>query len=416
MLKEHADFSYVQNQLMLKGIYRTGNKTPLLNVLFRGLSHFEKQFANPSSAKLIWHRINCPSGLGYDRLAFTDFLASLEADVLANLSSGKTKLVLDYSHEGRRVKSGRGFPRIEQQLSEIGLTADCCFVLTQNRSALASVADKDIGLKVGYAHSHGSTVYLNLKENGAFAAHGTEFGTALIDEGLPRKNFISLNRELRAHRALLVARLHENGFLGNLSFSHDQVRFAFVYDRVTTELTEISTKAKLELNQRMVTDLLNREFVFKIDEPEGNRADNYTAVYDMPVSVLRQSELFIVTETEMSSAALQRITEKTIKAVISGLPFVVFGNPYSIKFLRDLGFNVHDGLVDHGYDVIEDPAMRFEAAWAEVKRLLAQMPGLIDRNLDFLWGASETNKHVFEDVILDLMLIKPLHEILTWID
>jgi hypothetical protein len=43
------------------------------------------------------------------------------------------------------------------------------------------------------------------------------------------------------------------------------------------------------------------------------------------------------------------ITEKTWKPVAAGVPFLVFGNPGTISFLKTLGVDTYDDVIDHAY-------------------------------------------------------------------
>ena len=54
------------------------------------------------------------------------------------------------------------------------------------------------------------------------------------------------------------------------------------------------------------------------------------------------------------------ITEKTIRTLIMGVPFVLIGSPNFIKHVRDLGFTTYSELWDESYDQEEDLDKRVE--------------------------------------------------------
>jgi hypothetical protein len=44
------------------------------------------------------------------------------------------------------------------------------------------------------------------------------------------------------------------------------------------------------------------------------------------------------------------LTEKTVKTLITGMPFVVLATPNFLKHLRNIGFATYDNLWDESYD------------------------------------------------------------------
>ena len=66
------------------------------------------------------------------------------------------------------------------------------------------------------------------------------------------------------------------------------------------------------------------------------------------------------------------LTEKTFRALMMPRPFLIFMPGYKvgiIQHLRDIGFQVHDDLVDHSYDFIEDPVRRIPVMIEQIKKM-----------------------------------------------
>jgi len=63
------------------------------------------------------------------------------------------------------------------------------------------------------------------------------------------------------------------------------------------------------------------------------------------------------------------ISEKVFKPVRHGQPFVVFGAPYTLKTLRQLGYRTYDDHIDNSYDDIEDNTKRFKRVVETVKQI-----------------------------------------------
>ncbi|HWT09722.1 MAG TPA: hypothetical protein VN329_11190, partial [Roseomonas sp.] len=135
-------------------------------------------------------------------------------------------------------------------------------------------------------------------------------------------------------------------------------------------------------------------------------------VFSLPEAEIADAELFIVTETEMAGAGLARWTEKTLKALASGLPFIVFGNQGTIAGLEALGFDLLRDLVDHGYDRLGDPAARFGAARGAVARFLDRPAGFSPAEMARLRDASARNQEVFAREMLRVSMLDPLDAVM----
>jgi hypothetical protein len=85
-----------------------------------------------------------------------------------------------------------------------------------------------------------------------------------------------------------------------------------------------------------------------------------------------QTKFSLVVETE---AELQEyhITEKTMKCIMLGHPFVVMGTPGYLKFLHDLGFTTYSDIFDESYDSIQDLESRMDAVINVIQKLQTQV-------------------------------------------
>lgn len=88
----------------------------------------------------------------------------------------------------------------------------------------------------------------------------------------------------------------------------------------------------------------------------------------IPVGIYNQTNFSLVTETNTSNNFIF-LTEKTAKCLIAKRMFILLGNRYSLRFLKDLGFKTFDVVVDESYDSIEDQNLRFEQAMLQLKKL-----------------------------------------------
>jgi hypothetical protein len=63
------------------------------------------------------------------------------------------------------------------------------------------------------------------------------------------------------------------------------------------------------------------------------------------------------------------LTEKTLRAVACGKPFILASTPGSLQYLRDYGFKTFHGIIDESYDTLQDPVERLESIVSEMKKI-----------------------------------------------
>jgi hypothetical protein len=63
------------------------------------------------------------------------------------------------------------------------------------------------------------------------------------------------------------------------------------------------------------------------------------------------------------------LTEKSLRPIACGKPFILTATPNSLRYLRQYGFETFDGLIDESYDVIVDPKQRLQAIIKEMRRI-----------------------------------------------
>lgn len=74
------------------------------------------------------------------------------------------------------------------------------------------------------------------------------------------------------------------------------------------------------------------------------------------------------------------ITEKTLRPIACGKPFILAATPWSLKYLHDYGFKTFNGLINEDYDTIVDPQQRLNAIIKEMQRI-SVMPLLEKKEL-----------------------------------
>jgi hypothetical protein len=85
------------------------------------------------------------------------------------------------------------------------------------------------------------------------------------------------------------------------------------------------------------------------------------------------------------------LTEKTLRAIACGKPFLLMATPGSLAYLKQYGFETFSGLINESYDQITNPRQRLQAVITEMSRisrlpitakteLFSQLHKIADRN------------------------------------
>jgi hypothetical protein len=74
------------------------------------------------------------------------------------------------------------------------------------------------------------------------------------------------------------------------------------------------------------------------------------------------------------------LTEKTLRAIACGKPFLLVATPGSLEYLKSYGFQTFDEYIDESYDQIQNSAQRLTAVVKEMQRL-SNLPTSEKQNL-----------------------------------
>lgn len=82
------------------------------------------------------------------------------------------------------------------------------------------------------------------------------------------------------------------------------------------------------------------------------------------------SGMEIVLETLFDDSRLH-LTEKTLRPIACGKPFILAATPGSLQYLRSYGFETFGEYIDESYDLVTDPRERLESIIFEMCRIAA---------------------------------------------
>jgi hypothetical protein len=183
--------------------------------------------------------------------------------------------------------------------------------------------------------------------------------------------YISLNRNKRSHRAVLVSLLLALGLdrqaLISCMFSQ-QVSNVLAYAnwQFTPEQAHIK-----ELIEEGSQRLPKHQFVLNDDEriyPNENN-DNVHNFKDKLSVYYTNTFVEIVSETSYTEKCFL-ITEKVLNSIYGCNFPIILSSQGCVGFLRDMGLDVFDDVIDHSYDLIENPIDRLYTAITKNQELL----------------------------------------------
>ena len=190
-----------------------------------------------------------------------------------------------------------------------------------------------------------------------------------VSKSVDAKNFISLNRGPRNHRIYLVSALYGRDLdeYGNISYLSslytNQLSDVIPYDYLTDtkyQLTNIGYDRYVQEKKHKQEDSSD---IYKLQN------DNLSNFKSSLQPKYNDSVIEFVSETSYNEHSFN-ITEKTLHFIYGANFPIMISSPGTVEFLRNMGIDMFDDVVDHSYDSIKDPAERINTA--------------IDSNIDIL--------------------------------
>lgn len=199
------------------------------------------------------------------------------------------------------------------------------------------------------------------------------------------KKFLCLNNIPRIHRLKIV-----KYFIGQnlLTHSHISCKRKHIADTIVDLDDWVLKEKKIGheeiLNRMLKKDFFDEEFINSeyFSQEEIQILDQYLPLLlDQTNDYVRQNyqpagEQFyydsywsIVTERDFYDNRFLGYTEKVLKCFLFKHPFIVVGLPYTLQFLKDLGFITFESVVDESYDLETDPDKRFSLIQKEITKL-----------------------------------------------
>jgi hypothetical protein len=171
-------------------------------------------------------------------------------------------------------------------------------------------------------------------------------------------NYLSLNRNKRSHRAMLISLLYglnlEQHGLISCMFK-DKIENLFDYTQWPVPDKSIFENG---FNKFKSSELLLN------DDPKiytNNTNDNANNFKNKLTNYYQNVFVEVITETSYTEKCFN-LTEKTLNSIYGSCFPILICSQGSVAFLRNMGMDMFDDIIDHSYDIIEDPATRMYTA------------------------------------------------------
>ena len=126
----------------------------------------------------------------------------------------------------------------------------------------------------------------------------------------------------------------------------------------------------------------------------------------------RNTDIEVVLETLFDDDRLH-LTEKTLRPIACGQPFILAATHGSLQYLREYGFQTFESVWDESYDQIQDPYQRMLAIIKVMRDISSWSTQKRDRNLEQLNQIAKFNQNHFFSDQFQLLIISELKENLT---
>lgn len=168
------------------------------------------------------------------------------------------------------------------------------------------------------------------------------------------KKFLVFNRRPRLFRSFMHAAIKSNRSLDYNCYTGIEKNNTF--NSTLTLRNELC--AKVNRGAQIYEYLLNNKEKYSTEGYELDEDLNFNLAFNFPSSFFYNTIISVVTETETFKDCIF-FSEKIFKPIYGLHPFILMGNAYSLKKLKEFGYKTFSDYWDETYDDIEDPFTRF---------------------------------------------------------
>ena len=184
--------------------------------------------------------------------------------------------------------------------------------------------------------------------------------------------YLSLNRNNRFNRSLGIALLH--------GLNYDQhglisCMFKEQIDNLLYDINSFNPNSEILKIVSAGVDKFKESTLALNDDPEiyvyGNN-DNVSNFKNKLIPYYSKTFVELVNETSYTESAFN-LTEKTLNSIYGCNFPIIVSSPGSVAFLRNMGLDMFDDIIDHSYDSIQDPVERLYTALSLNQKILTDV-------------------------------------------
>ena len=261
-----------------------------------------------------------------------------------------SKLFKNYDYNGEHVFIHLGYePHIPQEtdptllnlLFEKDIDLDKVYVITSNYNY------RDSHIKHIHFEYYEYAMQQIVFKNGNFKRWDISLDVDVVNKRHDKK-FLCLNGFPHNHRKDITNFFINNNLIEQSSYSYKDKDIHLVYDEKFDKIYHNNNT--IEENRILAYDtscnlLLDEEFSY-------------------------ENSVYVITESCFNdNPQMIAITEKTYKAMLLKMPFIIIGQPGSLKFLKSLGYKTFNHMWSEQYDDITDPLTRMN----KIKELILNL-------------------------------------------
>lgn len=230
-----------------------------------------------------------------------------------------------------------------------------------------------------------------------------------IDKQPLEKKFLVPIRQAKPFRLLFYIWMKDNGLLENSHYSWTTENlYNSIYNEVLT-----STPLYKELSDTEIEFLKVPVFL-----DDSDRTQILKTQWNMNEKVA-SSFMQIVLETTFTEGIEKDsptifLTEKTYKPIFYKQPFILISEPFSLRYLRGLGYKTFGSFIDESYDVIIDPHLRMKHITNEILKINSMSLEELEDIRVKIQDIVEHNYNVFMSRPSEKILVKHIEETLLY--
>ena len=268
----------------------------------------------------------------------------IDAAIMSDIRNGRARLVLCMPYEGTSGVSvwNRDFKILDSWCKKHGLGKEHVYYITGNHRITELCAEMDF-------------TPIPVDTFISWIPYMTQTPVSYKPVG-PKNLFLTYNRRVRYHRALLLTLLYRDDLIkdGLVSYGGSN------YQNTTKSLIKTYKNRDLDEYAKQVDSLGPLEL--DVDLTLNNPASFITPSHH------EETMLSVISETLSDNESIF-LSEKTWKSISLGHPFMILGNPQTLSTLRKMGYRTFDVFFNESYDTIYDTRDRTELIVSELKRL-----------------------------------------------